>query len=56
MGNFLKYIAYVPVIIIKIALGIVASVFWFPIATIALIFKVDTFEAYDEIWKWVFDL
>ena len=55
MGDILRYIAIVPATIIKFVLGIVTSIILFPMATIALVFKVDWFESFDEIWAWVVD-
>ncbi len=54
MGNIFRFICLVPILIIKIALALCASIILLPYCILSMVGGTDTFDVYDEIWGWVF--
>ena len=54
MGNIFRFIYLLPVLIIRIAIALAASIFFLPICILAMIGGNDWFDNYDDIWGWVF--
>ena len=54
MGNIFRFICILPVLIIRIAIALAASIIFLPFCILGMIGGNDWFDNYDDIWGWVF--